>query len=102
MPPKFNHFSGEGFEKRKSDLQAIAEWGRDPGTPLRLAGQDVVPEKRSATGEDIHGILTKKLRSLDEQYASKERVNLMSGALLSGVKDKGKAVLEEPEGEFGG
>ena len=90
MPPKFNHFSGEGFEKRKSDLQAIAEWGRDPGTPLRLAGQDVVPEKRSATGEDIHGILTKKLRSLDEQLALEGSVDEMSGGSAVSRKSGGK------------
>lgn len=53
MPLKFQHFSGEGFEKRKADLLAIAEWHRSNSTPLRLTVQNAVPEKRG--GGDVDG-----------------------------------------------
>ncbi|KAH7392214.1 hypothetical protein DE146DRAFT_766376 [Phaeosphaeria sp. MPI-PUGE-AT-0046c] len=64
MPLKFKHFSEDGFEKRKADLQAIAQWHRSKGTPLHLTAHNTVPEKREC--EDIDEVnSTKKQRSFE-------------------------------------
>jgi hypothetical protein len=52
MPPKFKHFSGDGFNKRQEKLKAVAEWA-SAGTSISLQGvrknvPSILSEKRAA------------------------------------------------------